>query len=81
MGRALDKIVGIVGKYAKIQDFSLSSGDESRLRALGRSLDAGSMTSDQATRTIVDEINKKSKRDISRDNAKSLAKELDKLTH
>lgn len=81
MGRALDKIVGIVNGYAREYDVSLTSGDESRLKALGRSLDAGSMTADQAKDAIVDELNKKSRRDISRDDAKSLGKELDKLTH
>lgn len=76
MGRISDKIVTIVKPYADKQGLDFSSFTERRLRDIGRALDAGSMTADQAS----DAINKECKNYLERSDVKDLAKALEKLT-
>ncbi|MDD5083333.1 MAG: hypothetical protein PHT88_00150 [Candidatus Moranbacteria bacterium] len=81
MGRATENIVRVAAAFVSQLGGSLSSGSESRLKAIGRALDAGSMTSDQAADKVEREINDRASKNMSRDDLKKLRKDLDKLTH
>lgn len=76
MGRATDKILGIVKSFADKKDVHFSSFTESEIKALGRALDAKSMTADQAK----DKIGKICKYALERQDLKDIAKALEKLT-
>jgi hypothetical protein len=76
MGRATDKIVGIVKPYADKHKVTFSSFAEREIKDLGRALDAGSLTADQASKNI----EKICKYTLDREDLKSIAKALEKLT-
>lgn len=77
MGRIADKIVGIVKPFAEKRGVNVTSFTEGRLRAIGRALDAGSMTADQTAESI----NKECKSYLERQDVKDIAKVLNKLSH
>lgn len=77
MGRASEKIVGIVTPFLAKREGEMTTGLQTRLIAIGKGLDASTMTADQSMKSI----DKVCKRILQREDLKEIAKKLEKLRH